>query len=417
MLSKQKKQPQGGKMRKKINKSTNGNSRTYQVAPVSTFSSTKFKGPSYSQRDRNSKTVTHSEFIGNVNGSVAFTNTIFYVNPGMSTTFPWLSFETIGWEKFRFQKLTFRYEAATATTATGAVILAPDYDASDLSPASEIVIMDYQDRAYGPPWAVKPIVCNVNPKSLNSNYNQHFVRSGLLSANQDIKLYDPCNFSIATVGQANSNAIGKLFVDYTVTFSNPQLPYNGANSLVPSGGRFVSGGTQSAGNPLGTVPTPDAQNVGISIDATSRTLFDKIGDYLVEFVTTGTTITDIIGTAVSGCVVTEITQLLNTAATIGNATYNVAVSAANALVDWTMAAATVTNGTVMYIGYDPVNALLLAAKAKLNRAGRMRVSIAPDVRLAVRPFKKVEQPALDNDWVKEDTNYSSSSSSSFLRLK
>ena len=39
----------------------------------------------------NSVRITHKEYLGNIDGSTAFVGRVYPLNPGVSTTFPWLA--------------------------------------------------------------------------------------------------------------------------------------------------------------------------------------------------------------------------------------------------------------------------------------------------------------------------------------
>jgi len=228
--------------------------------------------------------IKHREFIGNVVGSEDFlVGKSLSVNPGLATTFPWLSVMAQAWEEYRFKHLKFCYYTRTGSNTTGSVIMAPDYDASDAAPSNEQIMSSYDECVEDAPW--KDNCCALKPQLLSGAIKRHFVRTSALASNQDIKLYDCCNFYIATVDGTDAAAWGKLWVEYDVDFYVPQLPPAGANTL--AGGLITAGGTLSGANPLGTVPILDPQSVGITIDGTSTVSFLTTGEYLVNADYTG----------------------------------------------------------------------------------------------------------------------------------
>jgi len=227
-----------------------------QRAPVSGYAANARQGLPRISSSRDSKLVCHDEFIQNIAGSVAFAVTQLSVNPGLAATFPWLSLESVGWERYRFRKLQFYTTTQCATTATGAMIIAPDYDSGDAAPGSEQILMDYKDRVDGPPWKIDPLVCTLNPESMTLSYKSHFVRNSSIPANEDIQTYDVANINLGTVGQAGTTNITKLHARYECEFFEPQLP--------PLGNPF-----QATDSIVGTAGLAGAAQFG-----TSQTIFN-----------------------------------------------------------------------------------------------------------------------------------------------
>lgn len=54
--------------------------------------------------------VSHREFIGDItaDGGTAFTNASYPINPGLASTFPWLSGVSRGYSQYRFLGLVFK---------------------------------------------------------------------------------------------------------------------------------------------------------------------------------------------------------------------------------------------------------------------------------------------------------------------
>jgi len=226
-------------------------------------------------------TVRHREYIGEVNGSVNYAVTSFPVNPGMIQTFPWLArFPAQGYDLYHFKYIRFCYESEKSTASNGSVMLAYDYDASDSSPSNKISIMAYNGAVRSSCWA--PISCPASTAMINKVKNR-FVRSGSLSANQDIKLYDTANFFIAVQGCADSSVMGELYVEYEVELFSPQLDL--ASNLLAISAE-VTNATVSLTNPLGGTPTITG---GIPMVVTSNQIaFTIPNSYLVYVLCAGT---------------------------------------------------------------------------------------------------------------------------------
>lgn len=175
---------------------------------------------------RDQTRIIHRELITSVSGTTAFTiGSTFPLNPGMTTTFPWLSTQAQAWERYRFNSLKFEYFTRTGSNVPGSVMLAPDYDAADAAPASEQIASSYEDVAEDAPW--KDICCTLRPSALHAIGPTKFIRTAVLPANLDIKTYDAGNFFVCTVDGTAVNW-GKLWVEYDVTLFTPQLHPTGA---------------------------------------------------------------------------------------------------------------------------------------------------------------------------------------------
>jgi hypothetical protein len=194
--------------------------------------------------------VKHKEFIGNVTGSSAFTQSFeLSLNPGIAATFPWLSVMAQNWQAYRFKKLRFYYLTRTGSNIPGSVILCPDYDAADVAPISEQVIDSYEDAKEDAPW--KNIDCPLNPIAMHLLGPKKFIRLGNLPANQDVKTFDVGNMFVYTVDGTAVNW-GKVWVEYDVDLYTPQLPPGGSSftQVAP----IVGATSTTAAEPLGTAP-------------------------------------------------------------------------------------------------------------------------------------------------------------------
>jgi hypothetical protein len=164
-----------------------------------------------------------------VPGSVAFSATQNSINPGLPGLFPWLSGVAQRFESYVFEALKFDYETESATSATGTALLALDYDASDAAPTTKTQAMAYRSSVRSPAWS------NCQLTSLKEDLakqKSYFVRRGAVPANADVKLYDVGNLNVCTIGQANANTIGELYVEYRVRLMTPQLGLAGQGESV-----------------------------------------------------------------------------------------------------------------------------------------------------------------------------------------
>lgn len=331
-------------MSKRNNNKGRGNFSTTRNAPVSAQSQFTNSKPQYRQL-KTGINVRHCERIGTINGSVAFTTTAFSINPGLTTTFPWLSGLANQYERYKFKNLQFYYKNKCNTTFLGDISMAIEYDAGDPAPSTSVQMENYEAAVNSAPWL---------DFTLNNTINRGilYTRFGALSSNLDIKTYDHGTFYVATEAQADTSLCGYLYAVYDVDFTIPQLSY--ANQAL--GGRIVGGGTSSAANPLGATPTIDTSAVGMSVTATSLVTVNYPGTYTYILTTTGTVITAHSVAASAGGTVTVINDIVPTAQTSGTETGKLVTTTPNVVLTITATATTITAAD-FYLAAAPASSI------------------------------------------------------------
>lgn len=263
--------PRGGR-RRAPNQRRGGAGPNLGVAAA--YSSSQRSEPPKITASRDECRIVHRELVASIVGSAGFAVPFALpVNPGISAVFNWLSVMAIGWEKYKFNRLSFKYYTRTGSGTPGSMMLAPDYDAADSAPNSEVIASAYEGVAEDAPW--KDISCDM--KKLGG---VRYIRSGPLGPNLDIKTYDVAQLFACTV---DGTAIpwGKLWVEYDVTFSVPQLP--------PSGGALLSSmiaqtpnGDTDAGPFSGGFNYVAGSDTGIaSFQADGAITFTKVGRFAI----------------------------------------------------------------------------------------------------------------------------------------
>lgn len=178
-----------------------------------------------------SNVIRHREYIGDVisGASNTFNLNSYSINPGQSSTFPWLSIVAQNYEEYKFHGLIFEFKTMSSdalnstNTSLGQVIMATEYN-STLPPFTTKQAMEnYQ---FGQ--SCKPSLSMLHAVECAPSVNvmsQQYVRQGAVPVGTDQRLYDLGVFQIATNGLQGTNVnVGELWVTYCVEFFKPRLP-------------------------------------------------------------------------------------------------------------------------------------------------------------------------------------------------
>lgn len=173
----------------------------------------------------------------------------FDLNPGLNSTFEWLSQVAANYEEYEFEGLYFEFRSMSAdalnstNTALGQVIMAANYNAAAPNFNNKQQMENYEGGI-----SCRPSECMryfVECAKLRTVLNELYIRTGAVPAGQDQRLYDLCNFQIATNGfQGTSVNIGELWVSYQVVLRKPKLfsalgLYSDWASITPVGGSYT----------------------------------------------------------------------------------------------------------------------------------------------------------------------------------
>lgn len=179
--------------------------------------------------------ITHREFLGNVNvtstgaGSTGFQLASYPINPGLQSSFPWLSQIANNFEMYEFAGLLYEYKptsgemGSTGSNVLGKVVMATNYD-----PDAPVFTSSVQMENYDYAQAAKPsirMVHGVETAPAQRLTKQLYLRQGEVS--KDKVLTDIGLFQVATeginVGAAGVFNVGELWCTYRVKFSRAQL--------------------------------------------------------------------------------------------------------------------------------------------------------------------------------------------------
>ncbi len=242
----------------------------YQVTgPTPTYNVLNGQIPKFDST-RQTNVVCHREYLGDINGTAAFTNNTYPLNPGMASTFPWLSSVAANYQQYKFHGLIFEFRPLITDFVTngapGVVVMATNYNSDETAYVSR---QEMENSEYAV--SVKPtnnLVHMVECATPQTQLPIKNVRTTPVPTGQDLRVYDQGLFQFAT--QANpTQDLGELWVSYCVEFFKPVLSLE--NLLVPAQSfKAVRTGIATA-TPLGTGNSL-ISNGNLNVTITSSTL-------------------------------------------------------------------------------------------------------------------------------------------------
>jgi hypothetical protein len=176
--------------------------------------------------------VVHKEYLGDITSTTSYLNTPFSINPGLQSTFPWLSAIAANYEQYFINGMIVNFVSTSAmalnstNTALGKVVMATEYNAErpTFSSTSEMLNTVYSN--YGKPSEDLIHAIECDPRQVASKL--YYIRSAGVPSGSDPRLYDLGIFQLATEGMQATANIGGLWISYDVTLCKPVL----GNSLV-----------------------------------------------------------------------------------------------------------------------------------------------------------------------------------------
>ena len=182
----------------------------------------------------NTITVSHREYVSDVyapNSAAVFSNQTYSLNPGLVQTFPWLAQVAGNYEEYTFKQLIWTFKSnvtdfVSSNGQVGTVTMAVQYNANDQPFPTKQDAMEY-DGAVSGKVSEKAILCGVEcDPAQNSGSAGKYCRPGPVAAGEDIKTFDlgTLNFMVSnTPPQFNNQALGELWVSYTVELRKPKF--------------------------------------------------------------------------------------------------------------------------------------------------------------------------------------------------
>jgi len=263
--------------------------------------------------------IAHSEAFDLVTSTgTGWQATGFPCNPAVPSMFPWLSQVAARYESYRFHRIQFEFKTRSATTSTGSVILAFDFDASDSAPTDQLAALAYRDSCGDVPWRPGQLQLNL---ASGDRLPSRFTRVGAV-AGTDIKTYDVGNLFVCLDG-VPAGVVGLLEVRYEVELFVPQIQ-NGIGGSIASGGA----GSVGSNNMFGAAPTiRTGSNLPFTLDANGWgfTLNQDFEGLIQEWIT-GTGLGGFVNVVVAGsaqAACTALGTLFNQAGTIATDSFKI----------------------------------------------------------------------------------------------
>jgi hypothetical protein len=164
--------------------------------------------------------IQRLEYLGAVNGYQGnFVVNQYNINPGINLTFPWLSSLAGRFEKYFIHSLRIVCSPRVASTTPGGTYIACDYDSGDLAPTAKNTLFELGTYADAQCW--QKIDVPLNRSKLNNSVPHHFIRTGPLASNLDIKTYDCGQFFVCT--DATPASVNQATSSGTASYSLPTL--------------------------------------------------------------------------------------------------------------------------------------------------------------------------------------------------
>lgn len=237
--------------------------------------------------------ISHREYLGDVISTTdPFKVLTFPIQPGLSSTFPWLSPVANCYQQYRLRGAVVEFRSLATSYAAlpniGYVAMASQYDVLDEPYTSKLELENSEfstsrktDQSF-----IHPLECANSQTVLPEKY----IRNGPVPTGGDKRMYDLCDVYLAVGGQPSSGAvIGELWISYEVEFLKPRLagpPGFNSNSF-----QGVRNSTTN-GAPFGVTWTSQTGNLGVEVAGLSlRLRLPPGGRYTMFLAWTGTAAT------------------------------------------------------------------------------------------------------------------------------
>jgi hypothetical protein len=171
--------------------------------------------------------VRHREFLGDISGSILFNKQTFAVNPGLSNTFPWLSVAAAQYQEYEIKGMILEFVStcgnaiSSTNNSLGTVVISTQYNPLDPAYINKIQMENSEFCTSGKPSSnlMHGLECKRGLSPISNLYTRTLSTD---LGNSDLRLYDFCNISIATVGMQEAVTIGEIWLSYDMCLLKPK---------------------------------------------------------------------------------------------------------------------------------------------------------------------------------------------------
>ena len=172
-------------------------------------------------------TISHKEYICDIQGSTSFTLQNYLINPGNATLFPWLAQIAQNYDEYKFHGLIFHYRStSTDNTSTnsqiGTLIMAANYNPAAPNFVNKQQMMEYAGAASVKVSNDLQFGIECDSRKNGGTAIEYVAPNGTAPVGEDSKTYHLANLQIATNQTQTTGQIGELWCTYKITLRKPK---------------------------------------------------------------------------------------------------------------------------------------------------------------------------------------------------
>lgn len=197
--------------------------------------------PQFHPTDMHTIQYSNREYVRDIFAPA--TNSVFELqswelNPGLPTSFPWLSQLAINFEEYELVQLAYTFKSTISDFAAnsgqvGQVLMCTQYnpDSGPFATKDEMMLYEGGMSCKTTESMIHGVECD--PKKIAGS-SQKYVRAGSIPPQEDLKNYDLGRTSLAVVNAPSTYAnqqIGELWVSYTIVLRKPKIAAGNAYNI------------------------------------------------------------------------------------------------------------------------------------------------------------------------------------------
>lgn len=212
--------------------------------------------------------MAYEEYVGKVYSpsvSGEFDVQSYAINPGMPSSFPYMSQIAMNFQQYEFSGLIATFKPNTGLIQSGSmgfITMVFDYNAADENPTSPGMVKNMAGQVTGTPIQTILCGCECDRQKLLVPGGR-YIRSGAVPSGQDVKTYDlakllVCLYGINGTAFPPNTVLGELHLSYRVRLIKPKM-FETLGFAIPTD-NFVSNTGVSPTLPFGTAPQCSSHN-------------------------------------------------------------------------------------------------------------------------------------------------------------